>query len=181
MSGKTILGIAFTTIVLASMMTTKPVPGHTSTSEPNQRSTLSIPSHSVDLSDSDIITDLEKSIFDKVNQYRASKKLPKLKLDAQISKQARIHSQKMAKYEVPFSHSGFEKRVNTISISYKSAAENLAFNSGYDDPASEAVKGWLQSQGHLKNIKGRYNLTGIGVAVNSEGEYFLTQIFILSR
>ena len=181
MSGKTILGIAFTTIVLASAMATKPVPGHTSTSEANEVEPLLIPSHSVELSTTVKTTDLEKAIFNKINQYRVSKKLPKLKLNAKISKQARIHSQNMAKHQVPFSHNGFAKRVNTISISYKSAAENLAFNSGYDDPAEEAVKGWIKSSGHLKNIKGKYNLTGVGVAVNQEGEYFLTQIFILSK
>ncbi len=181
MSRKTILGIAFTTIVLANAMTTKPVPGHTSTSETNEQEPLLIQSHPVNLSTTVKTTDLENAIFDKINQYRASKKLPKLKLNAKISKQARIHSQNMAKHQVPFSHNGFAKRVKTISISYKSAAENVAFNSGYDDPVAEAVNGWIKSPGHLKNIKGKYNLTGVGVAANSEGEYFLTQIFILSK
>lgn len=181
MSRKTILGIAFTTIVLASAMATKPVPGHTSTSEPTVKESLLIPSHPVKLSTTVKTTDLEKAIFDKVNQYRVSKKLPKLKLDAKISKQARIHSQNMAKHKVPFSHNGFVKRVDTISISFNSASENVAFNSGYDDPVAEAVKGWIESPGHLKNMKGKYNLTGVGVAVNNEDEYFLTQIFILSR
>lgn len=178
---RTILGIAFTTIVLASATATKPVPGHTSTSEPTVEEALSIPSHPVQLSITDKTTELERAIFDKINQYRLAKKLPKLKLDSKISKQARIHSQNMAKHQVPFSHNGFAKRVDTIPITYNSAAENVAFNSGYDDPALEAVTGWIESPGHLKNIKGKYNLTGVGVAANSEGEFFLTQIFILSR
>ncbi|MEO0684772.1 MAG: CAP domain-containing protein [Cyanobacteria bacterium J06649_11] len=181
MSRKTILGIAFTTIVLASAMNTKPVPGHTSSSETTSKESLLIPSHPVKLSYTVKTSKLEKLIFEKINQYRASKKLPRLKLDSKISKQARIHSQNMAKHRVPFSHNGFVKRVNKISIRYKSASENVAFNFGYDDPVAEAVKGWIESPGHLKNIKGKYNLTGVGVAVNSEEEYFLTQIFILSK
>ncbi|MGB3638034.1 MAG: CAP domain-containing protein [Rivularia sp. (in: cyanobacteria)] len=181
MSRKTILGIAFTTIVLASAMTTKPVPGHTSTSEPTVKKPLVIPSPPIKLSNTVKTTELEKSIFDKINQYRVSKKLPKLKLDSKISKQARIHSQNMAKHQVPFSHNGFAKRVDGTFIRYNSASENVAFNFGYEDPVAEAVKGWIESPGHLKNIKGKYNLTGIGVAVNSEDEYFLTQIFIRSR
>ncbi len=181
MSRKTFLGIVFTTMILASAMTTKPVPGHTSRSEENNTELLLIKSHPVQLSTTVKTTQLEKSIFDKINQYRASKKLPKLKLDAKISKQARIHSQNMAKHQVPFSHNGFAKRVDTISIRYKSASENVAFNSGYDDPVAEAVKGWIESPTHLKNIKGKYNLTGVGVAVNTQEEYFLTQIFILSK
>ncbi|NJM23929.1 MAG: CAP domain-containing protein [Richelia sp. RM2_1_2] len=181
MSGKTLLGIAFTTLVLGSAMTTKPVPGHTSTSEPTVNKPLSIPSRPIKLSTNIKTTDLEIAIFDQINQYRVSKKLPKLKLDEKISKQARIHSQNMAKHQVPFSHNGFAKRVDSISISYNNAAENVAFNSGYDDPVAEAVTGWIKSPGHLKNIHGKYNLTGVGVAANSEGEFFLTQIFILSR
>ncbi len=181
MSRKTILGIAFTTIVLASAMNTKPVPGHTSMSKPDVKDSLLIASRPVKLSHAVKTSDLEKSIFEKINQYRVSKKLPKLKLDSKISKQARIHSQNMAKHRVPFSHNGFAKRVDGISIRYKSASENVAFNFGYEDPVGEAVRGWIESPGHLKNIKGKYNLTGIGVALNSEDEYYLTQIFIRSR
>ena len=181
MSRKTILGIAFTTIVVASAMNTKPVPGHTSTSKVGVKDSLLVASRPVQLSYTVKTTDLEKSIFEKINQYRVSKKLPKLKLDSKISKQARIHSQNMAKHRVPFSHNGFAKRVDGISIRYKSASENVAFNFGYEDPVAEAMRGWIESPGHLKNIKGKYNLTGIGVAVNSEDEYFLTQIFIRSK
>ncbi|MEL6457165.1 MAG: CAP domain-containing protein [Cyanobacteria bacterium J06636_27] len=181
MSRKTFLGIVFTTIVLASAMNTKPVPGHTSASQSDVKDSLLIASRPIKLSHNAKTRDLEKSIFEKINQYRASKKLPKLKLDSKISKQARIHSQNMAKHRVPFSHNGFAKRVDGISIRYKSASENVAFNFGYEDPVAEAVRGWIESPTHLKNIKGKYNLTGVGVAVNSEDEYFLTQIFIRSR
>ncbi|MER3590353.1 MAG: alkaline phosphatase, partial [Mastigocladus sp. ERB_26_1] len=37
------------------------------------------------------------------------------------------------------------------------------------------------SPDHLINIKGNYNMTGIGVATNSKGEVYLTQIFIRNR
>ncbi|MEB3337507.1 MAG: hypothetical protein VKJ46_08605 [Leptolyngbyaceae bacterium] len=39
----------------------------------------------------------------------------------------------------------------------------------------------MKSPGHLKNIKGQYNLTGIGIAKDSQGKYYFTQIFILRR
>jgi uncharacterized protein YkwD len=84
----------------------------------------------------------------------------------------------MAKGKVPFSHNGFEARVKAIPLSYNSAAENVAFNMGYTNPAKQAVIGWLNSPGHLKNLRGRYNLTGIGVAANDKGEVYLTQIFL---
>jgi uncharacterized protein YkwD len=87
----------------------------------------------------------------------------------------------MARGKVPFSHQGFIRRVNSLPIGYSGAAENVAFNQGYNDPANEAVIGWLNSPGHLENIKGNYNLTGIGVATNSKGEVYLTQLFLRSK
>lgn len=129
------------------------------------------------------LTNLERSIHEQVNKYRQSQKLPPLTLNAAITQQSRLHSQAMANGKVPFSHQGFEQRVNAIakSVSYSSAGENVAFNKGYKDPATQAVQGWLKSPGHLKNIRGNFNLTGIGVAQNSKGEYYFTQIFIRSR
>lgn len=123
---------------------------------------------------------LEKSVYQKVNQYRKSKKLPPLKLDSRISQQARKHSEAMAKGKVPFSHDGFDNRIKVIakSLDYRSAAENVAFNQGYSKPEQQAVEGWIKSTGHRKNMEGNYDTTGIGVSKNAEGEYYLTQIFI---
>lgn len=176
---QTAFGIAFSALVLASGLTSSPVPGHT-TKNNSDHQPLSIGSSQVALSPTTTFktTALEKSVFDQINRYRVSKGLSKLTLNANITRQARIHSQNMANGKVPFSHKGFEKRVNSIPIRYKSAAENVAFNQGYSDPASQAMTGWINSPGHLKNLKGKYNLTGIGVAANSEGEVYLTQIFI---
>ena len=87
----------------------------------------------------------------------------------------------MAKGKVPFSHLGFKQRVNAITIGYSGAAENVASNLGYSDPANQAVVGWLNSPGHLENVKGHYNLTGIGVVTNTQGEVYLTQIFLRSK
>ncbi|MGF1493684.1 MAG: CAP domain-containing protein [Microcoleaceae cyanobacterium] len=128
-------------------------------------------------------SDLEKLTHQKVNEYRASKNLPPLEFSAQISQQSRIHSQAMAEGKVAFSHAGFEQRAEKLSqpIPYREIAENVAYNSGYSNPAAEAVEGWIDSSGHRKNMEGNYNLTGIGIAKNSAGEYYFTQIFIRSR
>ena len=90
-------------------------------------------------------TSLEQSVLRQINQYRASRKLAPLKLDARISAQAAAHSQAMAAGKVPFSHNGFDQRVKAIarSLPYSSAAENVAYNQGYADPATQAVQGWL--------------------------------------
>lgn len=122
---------------------------------------------------------LEKSVFDQINRYRASKGLKPLQLNESISKQARIHSQNMASNKVAFGHGGFDARIKSIPISYRAAAENVAYNKGHSDPATQAVQGWLKSSGHLANIEGKnYNLTGIGVATSRDGKVYFTQIFL---
>jgi uncharacterized protein YkwD len=173
-------GIAFSALVLASGLSTKAIPGHTTT-KINHKQATSIPSGKVKASTNSQTNALEKSIFEQINRYRASKGMSKLTINPNITKQARIHSQNMARGKVPFSHNGFEGRVKNLPIKFNSAAENVAYNLGYSDPASEAVQGWIKSPGHLTNIKGKYNLTGIGVATNKEGEVYLTQIFLNNR
>ena len=121
---------------------------------------------------------LEQSVFNKINNYRVSQGLAKLTRNSAIDNQARIHSQNMANGKVPFGHTGFSERVKAIGISYRAAGENVAYNQGYSDPATIAVQGWLKSPGHLANIKGNYEKTGIGVASNSRGEIYFTQIFL---
>ncbi len=185
---RTAFCLTLSALVFAGEFSTNTSPGSSSTTKITQNKQLSTPARRVPASTqvpslqvpSLKASELEKSIFAQINRYRATKGLPKLRLNANISKQARVHSQNMANGKVPFSHQGFERRVNAISITYRSAAENVAYNLGFDDPAAEAVKGWIKSPGHLKNIKGTYNLTGIGVAANGKGEFYLTQIFLTS-
>ncbi|PHM08348.1 CAP domain-containing protein [Nostoc sp. 'Peltigera malacea cyanobiont' DB3992] len=123
---------------------------------------------------------LEQSIFNQINNYRASQGLPALTRNSAIDNQVRLHSKNMGNGTVSFGHSGFSERLNATGVSYRSAAENVAYNQGYSDPATKAVQGWLKSPGHLTNIRGNYNLTGIGVAKNSQGAIYFTQIFIRS-
>lgn len=124
---------------------------------------------------------IEKAVYNQVNQYRASKGLPPLTANTRMSEQARIHSQNMASGKVSFGHQGFQQRVTAVAIPYSSAAENVAYNQGYSDPATLAVQGWIKSTGHRQNMEGNFNLTGIGVAINAKGQYYFTQLFIRSR
>jgi uncharacterized protein YkwD len=122
---------------------------------------------------------LELATFTQVNQYRQSQNLPPLVCDPAISAQAKAHSEAMARTG-SLSHEGFNERVDSISatITYQSAAENLASNLGYAQPDLIAVQGWIDSPGHHHNMVGRYDLTGIGVAKSAKGEYYFTQIFV---
>ncbi|MBW4623332.1 MAG: CAP domain-containing protein [Cyanosarcina radialis HA8281-LM2] len=123
---------------------------------------------------------LERAVHEQVNQYRQSRNLPPLTLDPRMSQVAREHAQAMAEGKAPFSHQGFKERIVAISIPYRTAAENLAFNQGYSQPDRSAVEGWIKSPGHRQNMEGNFNLTGIGVTQNANGEYYFTQLFIRS-
>jgi uncharacterized protein YkwD len=124
---------------------------------------------------------LEVSAHNQINQYRASKGLPALVWNDALANQARQHSASMANGQTAFGHGGFQERVQGSGVTYQGAAENVAYNQGYSDPAGEAVKGWLASPGHLDNIKGNYDTAGLGVARNAQGEIYFTQVFIRSR
>lgn len=118
-------------------------------------------------------------VFQLVNAHRRSKGLPALTLNNIISAEAEKHSQRMATGRTALGHDGFDARVQSISRqlggSISRSAENVAYGSR---TAQQVVTGWLNSPGHRQNIEGQFNLTGIGVARNSKGEWYYTQLFI---
>jgi uncharacterized protein YkwD len=123
---------------------------------------------------------LEREVADLVNRHRRGRGLTPLTLDARISEQARLHSVAMATGRTPFGHRGFDDRVRVLkqAMSFRRSAENVGYNQGFDDPAAAAVRGWLGSPGHLENIEGPYDLTGVGMARNAAGEVYFTQMFV---
>ena len=135
--------------------------------------------NSTDLSENE----LEQKVFRSINDHRISKGLDKLEWNDTIAEQCRIHNSNMATEIVPFSHDGFQNRLAIIkeTIPHSRGAENVAYTSGYSEPAEIACKTWLHNEEHKINIEGNYNLTGVGVAKNDIGDFYFTQIFILSK
>ncbi|MBD2458664.1 CAP domain-containing protein [Nostoc sp. FACHB-87] len=170
----------------AGVATLALIGGVTAFSAPVQTATLQhtqMSDNNIQLAQTVNTAKLEAEVFTQINQYRASLGLPALTRNSTIDNQARTHSQNMAQGRVAFGHDGFGARIQAIAVTipYSAAAENVAYNQGYSNPATQAVQGWLRSPGHLANIKGNYNLTGVGVAVNSRGAVYFTQIFIRRR
>lgn len=124
---------------------------------------------------------LERAIYKKINAYRARQGLEPMRWDDRMAAQARNHSIAMARGKRDFGHSGFKQRVRATGLSFTSAAENVGQNRGYEDPADEAVEGWLHSNGHRENIEGDYNVTGVGVARSRNGTFFFTQMFVSTK
>jgi uncharacterized protein YkwD len=181
MNLKTVRSFTLGVIILASSTVVISVSGRTSANTVVANNKLPKTVRRVAQSTNIDTAAIESSILSQVNQYRASKGLAALSRNSSIDSQSRNHSQSMSAGSTPFSHQGLAQRIQATGISWRGYAENVALNQGHSDPATTAVKGWLNSPGHLRNIEGNYNQTGIGVAVNGKGEIYFTQMFISSR
>jgi uncharacterized protein YkwD len=125
---------------------------------------------------------LEVRAFHLVNQYRQSRGCMKLELSDAITDVARTRSRWMADHKT-MNHDGFEgaaMKLNEVTP-YKSVAENLGTNFGYQDAAEAALEGWITSDPHRHSMLGNFDLTGVGVARDSLGAFYFTQLFIRSR
>jgi uncharacterized protein YkwD len=130
------------------------------------------------------LVSIEREVLARVNRYRRSEGLRVLASDARLAEIARGHSRAMAAGRTGFGHGGFQGRTRLVAsrLPYKHVAENVARHRR--DPGeipTVAVRGWIGSRGHRRNIEGRFALTGVGAAVGADGSVYLTQIFVLPR
>ena len=125
---------------------------------------------------------VEQRIFQAINQVRQENRLTPLKWSATIAEVARSHSSRMATKRF-FSHEdpqfgGPDNRLSTAGIAWRLCGENIFEEYGESDPVRAAVRGWMQSSGHRKNILTRgFTHTGVGVAMGRGGLYTITQLF----
>jgi uncharacterized protein YkwD len=127
------------------------------------------------------ISELENSVYEQINQHRATLGLSPLQLDTRISIYARSHSQNMADRRIPFGHSNFRQRVLALDrlVPSRRISENVAYMFTHHETAKRVVQGWLKSPHHRPSIEGReYRLTGVGVAQGERGAFYVTQIYI---
>jgi uncharacterized protein YkwD len=127
---------------------------------------------------------LENDILAMVNAERAKVGAKALVMEPMRRDVARAHSKDMAvrnffDHYNPDGKSPFD-RMKAVGISYTTAGENIAYNTyPLDRAAKAAMDGWMNSDGHRKNIQNaKYGRTGIGVYRNpSNGKVYLTQVF----
>lgn len=131
------------------------------------------------------LAELEKEVFEQVNQHRATVGLPPLQLDSRLSQQAKAHSQDMANKLLPVGHANLKTRARKIGrlVSGRRLriSENVAYIFSHDRPAKRAVDGWLRSEHHRPVVEGDYRLTGVGVAIGDKGALYFTQLYVRSR
>lgn len=110
-----------------------------------------------------------------VNEYRSEKGLKPLTKNNTAEELAIDHTRYMiSKNDI--SHDNFNSRGDVLNKKENavSTAENVA--SFYPD-AKSVVAGWINSDGHRKNIEGNYTYTGIAAIKDENGKYYYTQLF----
>jgi len=122
----------------------------------------------------------ENEVIRLVNIQRGNIGLPKLSTNWQLSRIARYKSQDMINKNY-FSHisptygSPFNMMEN-FGLKFSAAGENIAM--GQQTPSS-VVTAWMNSPGHKANILNpSYTQIGVGLAKNSNGTCYWTQMFI---
>jgi uncharacterized protein YkwD len=115
-----------------------------------------------------------------INAYRRVMDLPPLKLLEEVGFVSRIHSEEMASGDVGIGHDGFKDRFDMLTelLPAEGMAENIAWSYSKDDPVQSALSDWISSEGHLDNIEGDFDCTGVGIASNVDGLDYFTQIFL---
>ncbi|GIV39018.1 MAG: hypothetical protein KatS3mg033_0818 [Thermonema sp.] len=122
---------------------------------------------------------IEQEILRLVNAYRSDLNKQPLQYDAVLYAQALAHAKNMAEGKTAFGHEGFEHRVRMVARTrtIKAMAENVALlEDGTPNLAQEAVKAWLESPGHRKNMEGDFTHTAIAV-YRLHGYIYFVQLF----
>ena len=139
---------------------------------------LSVACKKDDNGNGDSIDAMETEVFNLVNEYRTNNSLGTLTRSSVIDHEAKTHSENMADGTVPYGHDGLTTRILTIinAIGGTDASENVGVG---QTTAEEIVNDWVASPAHKSNLEGNYTHTGVGIAKNSNGVYYFTQIYLL--
>ncbi len=132
---------------------------------------------------------LEKLIWEKVNTERTERKLDVLRYSELMSDISRQHAQDMASrnYVSHISPEGLGPgdRADCNGKSFtkfrgKAPIENIIMLNtwqGVNQTVIDAVYGWMQSKDHKRAMLGDFNHSGIGVAIDNNGQAYVVQIF----
>ena len=122
----------------------------------------------------------QQQVLDLVNAERTKRGISALTLDSNLSSVATKKSQDMVNknyfdHTSPTYGSPFDM-MKQFGISYRTAGENIA--KGQKTP-QEVVTAWMNSEGHRKNILNpNFTNLGVGIAKDSKGTTYWTQMFI---
>jgi len=148
-----------------------PTPGQPSTPAPAQSPTPSAAPSG--------ISQEEQRLLDLINAERSKAGVPPLAFDMTLEKVARLKAEDMVNnnyfsHQSPTYGSPFDM-MRQFDVSFKTAGENIAGNQTLEG----AVRAWMNSEGHRKNIlNANFNYTGIGIVPSPTYGKILVQQFI---
>ncbi|MET9245677.1 CAP domain-containing protein [Nonomuraea sp. NPDC003709] len=151
----------------------------TPTPTPTTRDTGAPPVSETKKTATSVGTALEKEVVRLTNAERVKGGCDPLKHDARLRRAAFGHSADMAKNDY-FDHDSQDgrdmvDRIRATGFTGSTLAENIAMG---QRSAAEVVKGWMNSDGHRKNIMNcSYTLIGVGAAKDAQGQIYWTQDF----
>ena len=138
------------------------------------------PGQKVTIPSIDNITKFEEEVVRLVNAERAKVGQPALTQDANLTAIARLKSQDFIDknyfaHQSPTYGSPFDM-MKKYGVKFTAAGENIA---KYQRTPAEVMNAWMNSAGHKANIlSSSFNKIGVGVAKDSKGNLYWTQLFI---
>ncbi len=131
---------------------------------------------------SDTDNALSSRLFRDVNAYRRSQGGQELQRHRGLDKLAQSHSEYLLKHRGSFSlkgknvsHFGFDGR--SVIAREQLQMSNFSENVATSPNARDILPLWKTSKDHQKNMLDNWTHSGIGVAVDSDGMVFATQLF----
>jgi uncharacterized protein YkwD len=126
----------------------------------------------------ELIKSYELEIFDLANSTRMQKQMDKYLYSDKCSQVAKNHCKDMIEKKY-FDHIDKDKkgpadRMTDAGIDFQFAGENIAAG---QLSAIYAHEGWMNSEGHRKNILGKYKYIGVGVQFGGEYNVYYAQNF----
>ena len=111
----------------------------------------------------------EQSLLQAINQARAARGIPPLRVGVRLRSAARAHSRAMAQSGA-FTHGNWYQRLRRHGVRAPTVGETIAWGVGADGTASAIVSMWLGSPSHRETmLNPRFRRIGIGVAVGTMG------------
>ena len=129
------------------------------------------------------VSGMARRVFGQINEVRAVWGVAALEWQESVAECAR--QQCARKEQLRFSghldpeRGGVAERLTQAGVRWARCGENLFELKGYDDPVNFALVFWWYSAGHHDNLLNpAFVKTGVGVTVDSDGRFFVTQIFV---
>ncbi|MET0395752.1 MAG: CAP domain-containing protein [Longimicrobiaceae bacterium] len=126
---------------------------------------------------------IEREVLERVNRHRAERRLPPLLWSADVAEVARKHSRAAAQGTAVLADGNGRQRARGVSVrmpvkDWGESVTQLDFEGGLAGPMLFQVL--VSSPADRARLEGSFELTGIGIARDDAGTYYLTQLFINS-